>query len=418
MKKFLIFISVFVSFLLFNGSKVSAYTDTCNAGEIYSVSGTYKLCGSNNIYLMENNKELSSFLVATRGVSNRDGKVIYAGKVGGIDTFYSSGFNFYGVVYDDKGLFTSSNNVWSDVSINGIVVYSGEFEDNALLDESREGFIEYYDEVGTYLIRQYIGGKVQSAIKVIVVDRNAVEVNVEDAKFGDDLLEDINLPYSQSDLSFKFSGGTYGFGQKVSLSVNSCKITVPFRNVLVVDYDLFGACLLPNEFNTVSLTAYNGFNNDKTFKYLFNLRSSNVSIKLEASFSDVVTTSKRILITANAGNNAVLDEDYCLYYWSKSANDGLTYNEFMTNYELSEHKGMYSSNKGVILRDSSGTYYLYALAKDDNSTVVVRSDKYEFKKSKRVNKVIWQDFALVGTFCFFAAIPIFVYLFIREKDTI
>ena len=418
MKKILIFISIFASFILFNDSKVKAYSDTCDVGEIYSVNGTYKLCGSNNIYLMENNKELSSFVVATRGVSNRDGKVFYAGKVGGVDTFYSSGFNFYGVVYDDKGLFTSNNNVWSDISINGIVVYSGEFEDNALLDESKKGFIEYYNEVGTYLIRQYVGGNVENAIKVIVVSRNDIDVNVEEAKFGDSLLEDINLSYSQSNLSFKFTGGTYGFGQKVALSVNGCKMTVPFRNSLVVDYDLFGSCLLPNEFNTVSLTVYNGFDNGKTFKYLFSLHSSSVSIKLEASFSDVVTTSKRILISANAGMNAKLDEDYCLYYWSKSANDGLTYDEFMANYELSEHKGTYSSNKGVILRDSSGTYYLYALAKDDNSTKVVRSDKYELKKSKRVNKIIWQDFALVGAFCFFAAVPIFVYLFIREKDTL
>ena len=41
----------------------------------------------------------------------------------------------------------------------------------------------------------------------------------------------------------------------------------------------------------------------------------------------------------------------------------MKYEEFLSNYENSRYRGVYSSSKGVILRDAEGTYYLYALAK-------------------------------------------------------
>ena len=83
----------------------------------------------------------------------------------------------------------------------------------------------------------------------------------------------------------------------------------------------------------------------------------------------------------------------------------------------SDKKGTYTSNKGVILIDSEGAYYLYALAKDDDSYVVVRSEKYVLNGSGFVNKIIYKDFILVGILCVAAALPIFIYLFVRGKDT-
>ena len=90
----------------------------------------------------------------------------------------------------------------------------------------------------------------------------------------------------------------------------------------------------------------------------------------------------------------------------------------MSNYEKSENKGSYSSNNAVILRDSNGTYYLYALARDSSGqSVVLRSDEYILEKGKMVNKVTTSDILLVVGFCIAAAVPIFVYLLIRGKDS-
>ena len=89
----------------------------------------------------------------------------------------------------------------------------------------------------------------------------------------------------------------------------------------------------------------------------------------------------------------------------------------MSNYEKSENKGSYSGNKGVILREKEGTYYLYALAVDNDSQVVVRSDKYVLKMKDKLNRIIVKDVVFVIALIFGAILPIVIYLFIREKDT-
>mgnify|MGYP003295653248 CR=1 FL=1 len=88
----------------------------------------------------------------------------------------------------------------------------------------------------------------------------------------------------------------------------------------------------------------------------------------------------------------------------------------MSNYENSLYKGRYTSSKGVILRDTEGTYYLYALAKDDDSSLVVRSDEYILKKGTKINKVIIDDVIIVFILGVLAIAPIAVYLIIRVKE--
>ena len=93
----------------------------------------------------------------------------------------------------------------------------------------------------------------------------------------------------------------------------------------------------------------------------------------------------------------------------------MKYEDFLINYANSEYKGSYSEDKGVILRNTSGTYYLYALAKDDVSYVVSRSEGYilddgGFKVSYSVN-----DGILIVSLLILAIAPISIYLFIRKK---
>ena len=111
-----------------------------------------------------------------------------------------------------------------------------------------------------------------------------------------------------------------------------------------------------------------------------------------------------------------MNKNYNLYYWSSSPNDALTYNEFMKNYTNSGYKGTYTENKGVILRNAEGVYYLYALAKDDDSTVVVRSSEYVLKKSEAINKITRADVIIFSIMAVGAFSPIFIYLCIRGKD--
>ena len=155
----------------------------------------------------------------------------------------------------------------------------------------------------------------------------------------------------------------------------------------------------------MSLTVYNGFNKGKTFKYSFSLNSNDVSIKLENSVSAIETSSRRLVIKAYAGSGKTLDTHYNLYYWSKNPDDKLTYQDFMTNYEASKNKGNYNESRGVILRETVGVYYLYALAKDDDSTVVVRSDEYVLKEEARLTKIILKDVIFVGGLIVLAALP-------------
>lgn len=414
--KMIFFIVSLFFCIVISNEKISAYYDSvCNYESIQTDSGDFKDCKNNVIYLDEENKDRSSFIVANREMYGEN-KILYKGNVNGIETFYASSFNFYAVVYDDRSLFGANADQWSTVTINNETVYDGSFDDS-FFNKSSKNYLPLYNEIGTYLIKNYVGGKVTNVIRVIVIDHTEFGIEVKSATYGDDNLNDRISSTNSYDLSFEFSGGKYGIGNNILISINSCNRTIDYSDVITLKNEEFRECLVYNEVNKIKLTAYNGFGNSKTFTYEIIVKSRNVDIKLENSVSKLATTSRRVLIKATPGVGKTLDESNNLYYWSTSENDKLTYEEFMTNYNLSDKKGSYTSSRGVILRDSVGAYYLYALAKDDDSYVVVRSEKYILMESNRLNKIVYSDFILVGILALGATIPVVIYLFVRGKDT-
>lgn len=407
---------IFVSFFDSFSVNARSYFQMCDDGAIKANNSVYYNCGDDSVFLYGEEEEKSSTFVSSLKM-NSGLNIIYAGKVDGVDTFYSLGFYYYGVVYDDRGITTSNQNYWSDLSVNGIVVYDGKFTDNALVDQSKNDPVIFYDEKGTHLIRQYINNKVVKSIKMIVVDEKDHDLIIESAKFGDSNIEDVSLVSSDSDLTFSIAGGKYGFGNEALVTVNGCEFTKDFSKNLSISYNKFKACLIDNENNNISLTLRNGLGVEKVFKYSVGLKSNHVAIKLENTVSQTVTTSRRIVVTATAGVGKSLDEEYSLYYWSKNPDDELKFGDFMTNYEESQYKGKYTNDRGVILRDCEGSYYLYALAKDEDSVVVVRSDEYVLERSKEINSIILKDAIIVGALILVAVLPILIYLHVRGRDT-
>lgn len=417
MFKYLFVVAIFAFMYLFNINIVKAsYDNTCSINVIKATSSDYYDCGDNPIYLMEDNKEKSSFIIASykNDVKN---KVLYAGKIDGVDTFYASAFKYYAVVYDDRPLLGYGKDMWSNITINNETVYDGSFENSFFTDRSYKKLLALYNEVGTYIIRQYVGGSVTKMIKVIIPDNKDIGIFVSEAKYGSINMDGSSTRDKYENVKFVITGGEYGYDNDVSIKINECVNKVKFSNEIIIENSNFKDCLNFGESNKVVITLRNGLNVKKDYLYNFIIDNQNVSIKLESSISKASTYSRRIVINAKAGTNKELDTSSNLYYWSTSDNDKLTYEDFMTNYENSDKKGTYTSNKGVILRNSEGTYYLYALAKDDDSYVVVRSEKYVLNESRFVNKIIYKDFILVGLLCLGAALPVFIYLFVRGKDT-
>jgi len=410
----LVFFAFFLNFILdAENIKAVDYNALCN-DKIEANDGIYGKCGNNNIYLTDSVSK-SSYFVSTLNLYD-DAQILYAGKVGGLDTFYSMGFHYYGVIYDDRGLFTSDDNYWSDISLNGVLIYEGKINDSFLVEQSKTSPVRFYGEAGTYLIRQYKGKKLIKAVKVIVANERDYGIEIEKVQYGDKTVGLDYLVGKSDDVKFFISGGVYGYGDKIKISINECEFIKKFNVNLTIKNQEIRECLTYNEKNSMSLTVYNGFNKGKTFKYNFNLNSNNVSIKLESSINAIETSSRRLVVKAYAGSGKTLDEKYNLYYWSKNPNDNLTYESFMTNYELSENKGTYTDSRGVILRETVGVYYLYALAKDDDSTVVVRSDEYVLKEETRLTKIVLKDVVFVGGLIVLSALPIFAYLIVRGKD--
>ena len=406
----------FLAFLMFDNVSVSAfdYASVCSE-EVVADGGIHKKCGDNILYLTDDENK-SSYFVSTIELYN-DAEIIYAGVIDGVDTFYSGGFYYYGIVYDETNIFSSGNDSWSDIILNGVLIYDGAFDDNFFINQSKKEFVVFYKEVGTYLIRQYTGNEIEKVVRIVVVDKKENRIGISVAKYGGSTLLSETMIGNEGDFKFSISGGKYGYGKKVDVKVNECQFKVLFSENLVIENSNFNKCLHYNENNKVSLTVYDVFGKGKTFNYNFNLLSRDVSVKLENSVSSIETSSRRVVIKSYAGKGKSLNEEYNLYYWSKNPNDKLTYQDFMMNYENSDNKGVYSSSKGVILRDAQGSYYLYALAKDDDSTVVVRSEEYILKKKDRVNKIIMKDFAFVASLMVVGILSIVIYLFVRGKDT-
>ena len=400
--------------MCFSTNVKASYDDVCIGEEIETNSINYKKCDNGIIYLLPGN-EHSSYIISIED-ADRNKQILYAGKQNGLETFYTTRFNLYSVVYDDRGLFSGDENYWMDLSINGVVKYSGKFNDNLLVDESEKKFT-IYSEVGTYLLRQYYKNEIVSAIRVVVVNRLDADLLIDSAYYGPTDLNNKEIVKNESNLVFNIGGGKYGFDSVVNVIVNSCDMEVEFSKSIVINNENFSSCLIDNDDNKVSVTLSNGLGMKKTVTYEFELVGESVSIKLENNISTLTTNSRRIVIKASAGKDSELDASYSLYYWSKNPNDGLNYNDFMINYAKSDNKGTYNSTSGVILRNEEGTYYLYALAKDGNSEIVVRSDEYILTNKRGVNRVSKSNVIFVAVMVVIAALPIFVYLLIREKDT-
>ena len=416
MKKINYFILMLFSFFFFSffcGDEVGAinYSYVCNE-TIDAKSGKYGACGNKNIFLINDTKK-SSYLVSS--LKLYDGaQIVYAGKVGNIDTFYALNFQYFSVVYDDRGMTTGKNDYWSEVARNGIVVYSGWFKDT-VLDDSEIKPVVKFKEVGEYIIKQYVGTSVVKTIRVNIVSKKSYDIYVNNPMYGSENINSNVITSINENLTFDITGGQYGIAKTVDVAVNDCEFSVQFSKSLKINNSKFRSCLKYNVNNSVSLTIYNGLNISKTFKYSFFINSSSVAIRLSDSVAATETSSRRIEIIATAGVGKILDRKYNLYYWSKSPNDSLNYNDFMTNYENSDYRGSYTDGRGVILRDAVGTYYLYALAKDDNSTVVVRSDKYILKKDDKLVDTRNKDILFVIFICLLASVPIFIYLGIKKR---
>ncbi len=396
--------------------KAFSYNDTCNGNILKAESNNYYECGDNAIYLM-NDKNKSSFIIANANDMNISNKVLYAGNVNGIETFYASAFYFYAVVYDDRPFLGYGEDAWADVSINGEIVYSGAFENSFLVNKSSQKLLPLYNEIGTYIIRQYVSSEVINIIKVIVPNENESGLDVSKVTYDGIDINSVSTTNKYGDITFYINGGLFGFSNEVNIKINSCEIVKNIDSELTLKNSEFVDCLNYNLDNKISINIANGLNVSETFTYSFVINCKNVLISLESSVAKDATSSRRIVIKATPGKGKTLDESNSLYYWSTREDDKLTYEDFITNYENSERKGKYSSNKGVILRNSVGTYYLYALAKDDDSYIVVRSEKYELYSNHSVNKIIVKDFIIVGILCIAAAIPVFIYIFVRGKDT-
>ena len=99
---FIIFIGCVLFFFAFGNNVKASYDSVCNKGEIVAKQSTYKKCGTGILYLYEEDKSNSSYLVSNKNYGSKD-QVLYAGIVDGLDTFYAAGFDFYSVVYDDRG---------------------------------------------------------------------------------------------------------------------------------------------------------------------------------------------------------------------------------------------------------------------------------------------------------------------------
>lgn len=418
MKKIFLTLLFSFFFFFFNSVYVSAgdYSNICNDDTIEGIySDTYKKCGNNYIYIDPDNREFSSFLVSSNNAYSKS-QIIYRGKIDGVDTFYSIKFRFFGIVHDERNFTPYKGDYWTTISFDGVKIYDGKFKDNWFEDQNFNDRVIIFDDIGTYLFNQYVDGFLTNTIRVILVDSDDIYMGVDSVNYGDKLLGNEAFFEVYDDIVVDIADGKYGYNNRVVVNINNCVFKTQFEEKIIITKEKFEPCLIHNDRNTLSITLYNSFNIDKTFRYRFTFTSTKLTIKMENSVSKLETSSRRILVNAKAGNGKTLNDEYSLYYWSTNPTDNLDYDSFMENYKKSEYKGTYSSSKGVILRNTEGTYYLYALAKDDDSTLVVRSDEYILKEAKALNKIIIDDVIIVCILGSLSILPVVIYIIIRIKE--
>ena len=292
MKKLVLMISVLFSSLLLSvflgGEDVRAqYSGVCIDSSLSLSNGFVRRCGNKNIYVDMENKDKSSYFVSTNSAFSPL-QTLYVGKVDGIDTFYSYGFAYFGYVYDDGSMKYHKGDYWTSISVDGVRIYDGKFDDDWWLNNTREERRVLYNQKGEYLIHQYANGTAYRTIRVIVVSEKDYDMTINSVKYGDKVVGKDSLIGNKGDLVIDIAKNKYGYEKKVNVSVNSCELDVVFNNNLVIENRKFSSCLNHNDTNKISITLYNGFGNKKTFKYSFKLASEKITIKLENSVSEMV----------------------------------------------------------------------------------------------------------------------------------
>lgn len=401
--KILISIVTFaLGFIIFS-NKVSAAYQFCDT-PIENTS--YYDCG-NYIYSYYEDTRHSSIIYALE-----DASIIYAGEKEGVSVFYANGFRYYNVSYDDRE--SSNENLWSILSHKGTIIYNGTFNDSRILDDSHEDFYYYtlYNDI--YTIKQYKQGKLHRTLAIYNIENS---VDFTNAMYDDTSLEENSInEVSQSNDGIRVDiNSLYGI-KEVKVKINNVIVNAEFKqNTLYISNDIVNPLLIPGEKIDIVIDVFDYFNNDYTFEYGVMLFKDIVSIRFSTMTSVTRSVSRRIVIDATAGKNKQLDTDYCWYYWSTSPDDSLKYDDFLVNYANSSYKGSYSEDKGVILRNTSGTYYLYALAKDDDSWVVEKSEGFVLNHVSTTVSYTIGDAILIVSLLIVAIVPIYIYLLIRKK---
>ena len=403
---FIVCLSFVVSFWCLSSFTIEAKYTYCDK----KIAGTdYYDCES-FAYTYYEDPINSSMIVAL----NDDSSILYLGKKEGIDIFYANGFRYYNVTYDDRG--KDDNNVWSVISSKGITLFDGSFKDSIFIDDSHHGYYRSYLYDDVYTIRQYVNnGELYRTIVVYNVYSN--KIDFKDAYYDEDILDD-SIVNEVLDATRNFSvslESKYGV-KSATTKINGVEVESSLNNNNVyIDKQIVNANLIKGKTNTIEVKVMDYFGKVVSKKYKMLFLNNDVSISFSTLTSVVESSSRRIVINASPGKGKEIDNDYCWYYWSKSEDDSLVYDEFLKNYASSSYKGSYSEDKGVILRNTSGTYYLYALAKDDDSYIVVRSEGYVLNNNGyKVNYSVG-DAILVVSLLILCIAPISIYLYIRKK---
>ena len=404
--KYFFFSCLFFIFYSCSSCLVSATYKYCDK-LVYGTS--FYDCGS-MIYTYVDDLEHSSIVYSVE--SNQS--ILYAGKIEGIDIFFAKGIRFYNISYDDRS--KANNNLWTNISSRGSMIYNGAFDDSWLIDDSHKGYYRFnlYNEV--YTVRQYHrDGQLYNTI--VIYNYNDSNIELLDIKYDDVSL----IPLEVNEVLGASNGvditwsSKYGL-KNIEVSVNDVLVDVDFNNgALHVGRDALNANLIRGEAVSLCVVAYDylGVKTEKQYKLI--LLNNNAAISFSTVTSIVESASRRIVINASAGKGKELDLDYCWYYWSTSPDDSLVYEEFLKNYANSYYKGSYSEDKGVILRNTSGTYYLYALAKDDDSFTVVRSEGYVLTGQRYMVSYSIGDAIFVTGVLALGVVSVLIYLYIRKK---
>ena len=410
-----IFCACFVLFVLSffaQSNKINATYWGCNKP---IENTTYYDCGD-KIYTYYHDRDHSSIVYALKGTS-----IVYAGMVGEHRVFYTNGFYYFNSTYDDRS--SEDNNLWTTLTKEGTMVFSGEFEDSWMLDETHSGYYNEADPVkpGVYEIIQYHkNGEVYRKLLIYNIEKTiskVYKINI-DSLFYDDTELPQNVLKDVVELENGVSiNVTTSFGiEKFSMKVNGKNIaSYTVEDGCIKIGKKFADFLNKGVSNTIEVYVKNYLGYEDKKVYYINALSNEALISFSSISSEVISSSRRIVVNASAGLGRELDRDYCWYYWSTSPDDSLRYEDFLVNYAKSEYKGSYSKDKGVILRNTTGVYYLYALAKDDESYTVSRSEGYTLNDSGIKISYSIYDAIYVVSLLIVAILPISIYLFIRKR---